>query len=310
MSHPNPPTDVREALLAFRPEVVLWMDRWGHQYADREDLAQIVMARVTGAADQYDPSRGALKTWVYVTARSVSIRHAENQERLATTVWSELSDRRRISAPAPSPEEQFANKQALRFALRLLRGVLRDDEYNLLLAAELDGLDEEELAMVFDLPGGTVRSRLHRARMKAKRCLQGRRHELLNLLPGVFAERDTSKSWLPWLLLIPAAGVPGFLLGRAQSDVPLTAAASRLHVNVTLTAGAGASAAPSAQPAAQPLPMQLVDMSKPRALAREIERSVARGDKADARAHLLRYLEAYPGDPLRVRQRFGWLLRP
>src|SRR5687768_8370699 len=94
LSHPRQPDPLREALLALRPEVVLWMERWGHQYADREDLAQIVMERVTAAADQYDPSRGALKTWVYVTARSVSIRHAENRERQATTFWGEFSDRR------------------------------------------------------------------------------------------------------------------------------------------------------------------------------------------------------------------------
>jgi RNA polymerase sigma-70 factor (ECF subfamily) len=284
------------------------MERWGHQYADREDLAQIVMERVTAAADQYDPSRGALKTWVYVTARSVSIRHAENRERQATTFWGEFSDRRRISAPVPSPEEQFANEQAHRYALRLLRGVLSDDEYNLLLAAELDGLVEEELAMVFGLPCGTVRSRLNRARAKARRRLEGRRHELLGLMPGVFAERETSKSWLPWLLLIPAAGVPGYFIGRAQSDVLLTASASPPSVNVTVAAGAGTSSAQTAPPAPQPPQAQLVDMSRPRALAREVERSVARGDDAGARAHLRRYLDAYPGDPLRVRQRFGYLL--
>ncbi|UQA55548.1 RNA polymerase sigma factor [Polyangium aurulentum] len=321
MSRPSDLRDVIDAILALRSNVVRWMSRWGYQAADAQDLAQQTTEQSVRAADAYDPARGAVKTWLYMRARDVAKEHAERIAHHANTFWGELGDRTRFPSPRLSPEEEVGGIEVLQFVLTRLRSHLPEKLFDVLVARVLHEFEEDEVAEAFGWPIGTVRSRLRTAIRKAKECLVGYEHELRSVMPLIYEVDSGVTTAAPVLLpraprlrvehalLVPAVAVPLLLLPR--HTVLLSAQSRPIEVTIHLDA-AGASE-PAPPPACQcPATVCTCDEpvrpSTPRAHVRDIDRALERGDEPGARDALLRYLRAYPSDPLGVRGQFGRLL--
>ena len=64
--------------------------------------------------------------------------------------------------------EQQEQNQQLSDAL----GLLKEDQRSVLVLREMEGLDYDAIAGILDVPVGTVRSRLHRARTQLKEELE------------------------------------------------------------------------------------------------------------------------------------------
>ena len=79
-------------------------------------------------------------------------------------------ERNRPDRAAESEEQKDAVWTALRS--------LGDEHRTILVLREIEGLDYEQIADMLDIPPGTVRSRLHRARAALKVRLSNRREEL------------------------------------------------------------------------------------------------------------------------------------
>ncbi|WP_188187481.1 RNA polymerase sigma factor [Nonomuraea sp. SYSU D8015] len=117
----------------------------------------------------YDPSRAAVRTWLYGIATNLIGKHRRLEARTLRALGRCGPD-----ADAPGHEDTVAGRvsaQSLRPELAAaLAGLDRRDRDVLLLVA-LAGLSHDEIATALGIPYGTVGSRLNRARKKLRALL-------------------------------------------------------------------------------------------------------------------------------------------
>ena len=123
--------------------------------ADREDMLQEVLSRALRYRGSFDQQR-ALRPWLRVTTLRVWFDHREGEQRAPLSL-GELGEE-----PAVSAACDFEVADSLSVLLRPLLAV----ERNVLLRFHRDGTSVREIAIALDLPEGTVKSHLHRARRK------------------------------------------------------------------------------------------------------------------------------------------------
>jgi RNA polymerase sigma factor (sigma-70 family) len=93
----------------------------------------------------------------------------------------EMESPRWIADDGPSPEESFERVQLEDAIQSCLSGL--DEEFRaVVVMVDVEGMDYEEVSSILGKPLGTIKSRLARARLKMRRCLQGYRE----LLPAQF----------------------------------------------------------------------------------------------------------------------------
>jgi len=150
--------------------------RMGTPRDEVEDVTSEVFYKVYKSLGRYRPEH-ALSTWLYRIAinaaldRKRSTRHESRMEELSPS----LADGR------PSLESQATDLERSRLlqeALERIPGHYRSP----LVLAHLEGMPLEEIARVLDLPEGTVKSRLFRARAMLKDII--RRHYPTLAPPG------------------------------------------------------------------------------------------------------------------------------
>lgn len=122
------------------------------------DLAAETFARAFAARKKFDPLRGEARAWVFGIAANLVRRHYRDEER-------RLRALARLDAPSGAEDEPTEPRIAV--ALAEMPQAERD---TLLLYAWAD-LSYEEIAVALDIPLGTVRSRVHRARHRMREAL-------------------------------------------------------------------------------------------------------------------------------------------
>jgi RNA polymerase sigma-70 factor, ECF subfamily len=131
-----------------------------------EDLAQDVFLRVHRGLP-YFRGEARLSTWIYRIVANVC---AQDQARPGATV--SLDDERTAAVAMPAARDRQFQDVELRD--RLEKAIARlPPNYRLLVAAHyLRGVQYEELAEALDLPLGTVKTQLHRAKQQLRRLLE------------------------------------------------------------------------------------------------------------------------------------------
>lgn len=133
------------------------------------DLAQEIFVRLYLRLDQYDAAR-PFRFWFNSLARNLCIDHYRSRrerQRLATVALEEAD---RIAAPGPSPERHLARREErdrILTALDALSAISREA----IVLKDLQEMTLEEIAQTLDLPIGTVKSRVFRARIELGRAL-------------------------------------------------------------------------------------------------------------------------------------------
>ena len=114
-------------------------------------------------------------TWLYRIAfnESVTFRRYEGRRRAASIYSEEEGGLAVDPADDRDPSEPLHAEDARRTLERALSH-LDDDDRRILLLREVEGLPYEEIAAALDVPVGTVRSRLHRAREALRERLKVR----------------------------------------------------------------------------------------------------------------------------------------
>lgn len=136
---------------------------------EARDLAQEIFVRLYLRLDQYDPAR-PFRFWFNSLARNLCIDHYRSRrekQRLAT-VALEAADR--IAAPGPSPDRHLARREErdlILAALDALSAISREA----IVLKDLQEMTLEEIARSLDLPIGTVKSRVFRARIELGRAI-------------------------------------------------------------------------------------------------------------------------------------------
>jgi len=136
--------------------------------AEAEEIAQDVFLRAYRALHDF---RGdaKLSTWLYAIASRLCLTRLGSSER----GMSHRGGDKLARIPDQDPGPEAALEQSEREAA-LLRAIaeLPDDRRIVVVLRDLEGLSYEEIAGALDLELGTVRSRLHRARMDLKDKLE------------------------------------------------------------------------------------------------------------------------------------------
>ena len=109
--------------------------------------------------------------WKYLKRR-----HYFNSDSLEDPVETEDGNMpKAICDPSDNPETLYEKKMIQELIQRgLLK--LKDDQRELLVLRDLQGLSYEEMGELLGLPEGTIKSKLHRARMELKEVLEKSSH--------------------------------------------------------------------------------------------------------------------------------------
>lgn len=136
---------------------------------DAEDLVQETLAQAYRAIATYE-GRSRFFTWLYriATNRAISAhrkRRLETVQQREAVVWDQQP-----SSDVNDPGTAAAEADEIR-RVRQAIDRLPADRRAVLVLRDIDGLDYAEIAEVLQMPAGTVRSRLHRARLELKELL-------------------------------------------------------------------------------------------------------------------------------------------
>jgi RNA polymerase sigma-70 factor (ECF subfamily) len=145
--------------------------------ADAEELAQETFLRALERIDQFR-GRSKLYTWLFRIAANLTLSHRRRGARVrfhtlnppgadgddsgdsyADTITAETS-RRRIQGPEAAAMSRETQSRVTAALSEL------DDEFRLVVVLrDVEDMDYAQISEVLDLPPGTVKSRLHRARL-------------------------------------------------------------------------------------------------------------------------------------------------
>ena len=131
---------------------------------------------------------GSFKAWLLRTVTNACYDELRRKKRRPTTPLepdspdgAEMDAPRWLADPALSPE-QSAEAVELEHAIQHCLENLPLDFRTVVVMADLQGLDYTEVAVAVHAPLGTIKSRLARARLRLRECLQG----FAELLPSSF----------------------------------------------------------------------------------------------------------------------------
>ena len=158
----------QELVDSYKDLVFALIARTLQDRARAEDLAQEVFLRVHRGLP-YFRGEARLSTWIYRIVANVCVQ--EHSGRLATTSLDDELTRVEVRAAAGSIDRQFG---ALELRDRLEKAIARlPPHYRLVIAAHyLEGVRYEDLAEALQMPLGTVKTQLHRAKQQLRRLLE------------------------------------------------------------------------------------------------------------------------------------------
>ncbi|MEX1306365.1 MAG: sigma-70 family RNA polymerase sigma factor [Rhodovibrionaceae bacterium] len=142
-----------------------------HNRANADDLVQACLERAIDKIASFEPGTN-LKGWLFTILRNLYINDCRRAAR-----WEMDSDPADMEDLFPAAASQM-NSLALQEFLQAFER-LKEEERSLLLMVAVEGLSYEETARMLDVPVGTVRSRLSRARGHLRELLGGGEAERL-----------------------------------------------------------------------------------------------------------------------------------
>ena len=142
---------------------------------DALDLLQDAFLRAFEKLDRFQ-GESSFYTWVYRIAVNLAL-SGRRRRRVTARIGIGGGGRGEAPDPADDPSEsdptlplERAERDGL---IQSALNALADDHRAVVVMKEFDGLRYEEIAGILGVPVGTVRSRLHRARLELRDRLQG-----------------------------------------------------------------------------------------------------------------------------------------
>ena len=144
-----------------------------HVAGNAEDARDVVQDAFVQAFLKLDTFQGssAFYTWLYRIAFNVAATHRRRRRPTQS-----IEHAREISGSEPrdngdDPNETLQRKECC-LQVRQAIGQLSEEHRTVIVLREIDGCCYETIAEILDLPIGTVRSRLHRARLQLREELK------------------------------------------------------------------------------------------------------------------------------------------
>lgn len=152
-----------ELFTFYAPRLKSYMLRLGAGDSEAEELVQDVMVTAWQKAGMYDRKQASVSTWLFRIARNrrIDVHRRQRRPELMT------DDPQLSPAGVEAPDEAVSRGQ--------LEGIVRErlqelprEQLVLVQAAFYDGLSHSEIAEAFNLPLGTVKSRIRLAFQRLK----------------------------------------------------------------------------------------------------------------------------------------------
>lgn len=151
----------------FAPRLKSYLIRLGSEAAAAEEIMQDVMLNVWRKAEQYDRRQASVSTWIFRIARNRRI------DTLRRTNKPELDAEDPMLRPQETETPDITvNRAQIEVQVRAAIEALPEDQLVLLKAAFYEGLSHSEIAKRFDLPLGTVKSRIRLAFLRLRGSLE------------------------------------------------------------------------------------------------------------------------------------------
>jgi RNA polymerase sigma-70 factor (ECF subfamily) len=144
-----------------------------------EDLAQEAFVRAFNNIGRYDPSY-KFSSWLFKVAYNLTIDHLR-KKRLhtvsihgsPTAVTSEMQQATAITPVATGElPDQALEAREIGSEIELAIGELREEYRTAIILRHVDGRAYEEISQIMDIPLGTVKTYIHRARKELQAHLQ------------------------------------------------------------------------------------------------------------------------------------------
>jgi RNA polymerase sigma-70 factor (ECF subfamily) len=139
---------------------------------------------------------GSFKAWLMRTVTNACYDELRRQKRRPTTQLEpdtddgeEMDSPRWLADPNMSPEQRIEADE-LEHALQHCLNNLPLEFKTVVVMADIQGMDYTEVAVAVHVPLGTIKSRLARARLRLRECLQG----FAELLPASFRLEEGSSA--------------------------------------------------------------------------------------------------------------------
>ncbi len=131
---------------------------------DARDLAQEIFVRIYSHLD-FCGGEQMFVPWMIRISRNACIDHLRRKKARPTPSDIAVEEMIHLQAPGLNPEEHWisnSRRRLIHLALRKLTALNRE----VILLREILGLPLEEIASMLDIPLGTVKSRINRARIE------------------------------------------------------------------------------------------------------------------------------------------------
>jgi RNA polymerase sigma factor (sigma-70 family) len=138
--------------------------------AEAEDLVQETLTKALRAFDSFKPSTN-FKAWIFRILRNTFFTSRTGIAASRTIFIEDHPDVLHTQAADPTPEEallRLDNQAAVAAALGQLQPLLREA----LLLCDVEEMKYKDIALILDVPIGTVMSRVSRARQALRQLIQ------------------------------------------------------------------------------------------------------------------------------------------
>jgi RNA polymerase sigma-70 factor (ECF subfamily) len=167
----------REIVERYQRQVYSLAMRMLRSAEDAEDLTQDTFVRMFKAIDRYDPER-PFAAWLMTIASRLCIDHIRRRKvRPLPLVREDPGSHEEqtidVEDPGLGPDEITSHREEERQAQTLIDSLPPHYRIVVVLRHQQD-LSYEEIAQSLDLPIGTVKARIHRARALLKNRIEGR----------------------------------------------------------------------------------------------------------------------------------------
>lgn len=142
----------------FAPRLKSYMLRLGANASEAEELTQEVMVTVWRKAAMFDREKASVSTWIFRVARN---RRIDAQRKLNKPALD--PDEPLLRPPDIETPDSVLGRSQIEETVRAELTKLPQEQLQLLQAAFYEGLSHSEIAEAFNLPLGTVKSRIRLA---------------------------------------------------------------------------------------------------------------------------------------------------
>jgi RNA polymerase sigma-70 factor, ECF subfamily len=169
----------RELIGRYQRPVFSLVYRMVRDREKAEDLTQETFIKVLNAIDRYDPSF-KFSSWIFKIAHNTSLDHLRKKEPETLSLHGSPHARTDAEIEASTitpesgdenPEEYTANRE---LGSEIDRAIarLRPEYRTAIVLCHIEGRPYEEIAEIMDVPLGTVKTYIHRARNDLKKQLE------------------------------------------------------------------------------------------------------------------------------------------